>query len=223
MKILIIGFQRSGTTLMRRIMQEHPDVRKIYHEHFLLRQYKTKDALMKALAGRNIDPINDNWGEKCPYYPNIRQIPLLKYCGTWNKYFGNESRILHIVRHPVDVAFSVLNKRKNGSIDGPLKMYSQRMPNNIPNIDNMSNVMTFKYENVLINPDDILPKIFEFCGLRKNIKFRKYLKKLENPKYQTLDPSRAFAYKKKNVKIKQDLTEVIRIANTIDGPEYESL
>jgi len=220
-KILIIGFQRSGTTLMRRILQGHPDVRNIYHEKFLLKHYHTKSALMKAVRAKGIDPVNETWGEKTPFYPSIRQIPVLKYCDTWNEYFKNESRILHIIRHPIDIGFSVINKYKKGSLSGPLKMYNTRMSKYIPELNKIKNVFTFKYEDVLINPDIVLPKIFEFCGINHEVDFRKYLQKLENPKYKKLDSSRAFAYKKKDVKIKQDLTEVLRIANTIDGPRYE--
>jgi len=221
MKILIVGFQRSGTTLMRRILQEHPNVKKMYHEKFLLKHYHTKSALMKAVRSQGVDPVNDTWGEKVPFYPNIRQFPLLKYCNRWNEYFENESRILHIVRHPIDIGFSIINKYKKGDLSGPLKMYNTRMPKNIPELNKMKNVFTFKYEDVLINPYDILPKLFEFCGINPNVNFRKYLKKIDNPKYQTLDGSRAFAYKKKDFKITQDLTEVLRIANTIAGPIYE--
>jgi hypothetical protein len=145
----------------------------------------------------------------------------LKYCNTWNEYFGNESRILHIIRHPVDVAFSVWKKRGRGSIDGPLKMYCNRMPKIIPALKNTKNVMTFKYEDVLINPDEILPEIFKFCGLKDDIKFRKYLNQYENPKYKNLDSSRAFAYKRGKVKIKRDMSRAIQSANIIKGPKYE--
>ena len=219
MKILIIGFQRSGTTLMRRIIDGHPEVKKIFHENFLLRKYQTKEALMMAIERTRFDPINDNWGEKTPFYPTIRRIPVLKYCNTWNEYFGDESRILHIVRHPVDVASSILKKRKRGII-GSLNLYCNNMVTIIPGVKKIKNTFTFKYEDMLLNPDEILPNIFEFCGLRSDINFRQYLKKIKKTKYQTLDASRVFAYKNKNVIIKQDLREVIKIANKIDGPKY---
>jgi len=220
MKILIIGFQRSGTTLMRRIIQGHPEIRKIFHESFLLRKYQTKEALMMAIERTKFDPINDNWGEKTPFYPNIRRIPVLKYCNTWNEYFGDESRILHIVRHPVDVAASILKKTNIGTINEPLNFYCNIMGAIIPDVKKIKNTFTFKYEDVLLNPDGVLPKIFDFCGLRLDVNFRQYLKKLKNTKYQTLDASRVFAYKNKNVIIKRDLREVIKTANEIDGPKY---
>jgi len=222
MKILIIGFQRSGTTLMRRLMISHPQVKRLYHEAFLLRQYQTKEALMAAVRGSVVDPINTTWGEKTPFYPNIRKIPVVRYCNTWNEYFENESRILHIIRHPIDVAFSVINKNKNRNISHPLNLYCAKMEKTIPAVNKIKNTFTFKYEDLLLNPDDIIPRIFDFCGLKSDIDFRKQLKNHRNKKYQKLDKSRAFAYKRKDFKIKKDLRKVIKIANTIDGPKYES-
>ena len=219
MKILIIGFQRSGTTLMRRILEIHPQVRKIYHERFLLRRYDSKVNLLRAL--NMIDPINDTWGEKCPYYPNIRKIPPYEYLNTWNEYFGDESRILHIIRHPIDVSLSAWKKKKRGSFNKPLRMYSKIMPKYIPKINNIKNVMTFKYEHILLNPNEILPQIFDFCGLKSSVAIQKLMKNYPNPKYQSLDTSRAFAYKQNAVKVKYSLTKAIKAANKIEGPKYD--
>jgi hypothetical protein len=220
MKILIIGFQRSGTTLMRRIMQGHPDIKRIFHESFFLKRFKTKPALLNFIKSSSISFKKDNWGEKVPFYPNFRKIPTLKYCEIWNEWFGKQSIILHIVRHPIDVTLSISNKYKRKNTTAPLKMYKKKMTNVIPALNKMPNVMSFKYENLLINPDDVLPKLFEFCKIQKDVDFRQYLSTIRNPKYQKFDKSRAFAHKKGKFKSPIDLTDVYQIANTIDGPEY---
>ncbi len=221
MKILIIGFQRSGTTLMRRIVQGHPDIKRIFHESFFLKKYLTKQELLKFISKKNINVKKDNWGEKVPFYPNFQKYPTLKYCDTWNEWFGDDSRILHIIRHPVDIAFSVVNKYKNKNFDMPINLYRTKMVKYIPLISLKKNTFTFKYEDLLMNSDILLPKIFEFCKVDKDVDFRKYLLTIPNSKYTKLDQSRVFAYKKKEYKLNYDLTEVLDIANKIDGPEYE--
>jgi hypothetical protein len=220
MKILIIGFQRSGTTLTRRVIQSHPEVKRIFHEQFLLRNFKIK-VLLAYLRIRDIDPKRDNWGEKVPFYPSVKGYPITKYCELWNEHFGKQSRILHVVRHPVDVAFSVSNKYKNQNFDYALGLYQKRMVKYIPKIMVMENTFTFKYEDLLLNPDKVIPRIFWFCGLDKDVDFKSNLSIIKNPKYQNINKSRAFAYKKKTFKTDIDLTDVIRIANKIDGPEYK--
>jgi hypothetical protein len=220
MKILIIGFQRSGTTLMRRIIQGHPDVKRIFHESFLLNRFKTKLLLANFIRSSDINFKKDTWGEKIPFYPNLRKTSTLKYCEMWNDLFGNKSRILHIVRHPIDVTLSISKKYKRSNTTAPLKMYKGKMSSVIPAFDKMPNVMSFKYENLLINPDEVLSKIFEFCKIQKDVDFRQYLSKISNKKYQKFDKTRAFAHKKGTFKSPIDLSGVYQIANTIDGPEY---
>jgi hypothetical protein len=44
---------------------------------------------------------------------------------------------------------------------------------------------------------------------------------IKNPRYQKINPERAFAYKKKYIKRDYKLKPVIEILNTIDGPKYE--
>lgn len=224
MQILIIGFQRSGTTLLRRILSVHPHIKAMWHENFLLTKYKDKESLLRVVKSRGVSPTVDNWGEKCPYYPAIRKTPVMKYCKTWTEYFGDTSRILHIVRHPIDVSLSVKAKmkgKKGGSFDHSLNLYKNRMRAYVPKIKNMKNAYTFKYEDMLMNPDEVIPQIFEFCNLDKSINFREALSKIKNPRYRSINPSRAFAHKKNPPKIKTDLNSVYNVLNrSIGGVEY---
>jgi hypothetical protein len=206
---------------MRRIVNGHPDVNRIFHESFLLKRFKSRKLLSNFILSKNMNFKKDTWGEKVPFYPNLRKIPPLKYCEKWNDWFGNKSRIIHIVRHPIDVTLSISKKYKSNNTTVPLKLYKNKMMNLIPELNNMSNVMTFKYEKLLINPDDILPEIFEFCNIKKDVDFRQYLSTLKNPKYQKFNKSRVFAHKKGKFKSPIDLTDVYQIINTIDGPEYD--
>ena len=125
MKILIIGFQRSGTTLLRRMLHGHPEVRRMFHEEFLLKKCQSKDSLYKYLINHKISPDKDTWGEKVPFYPSVRKISVLKYCDIWNDYFGEDARILHIIRHPIDVAFSIDKMYRNQSFNTALRVYKK--------------------------------------------------------------------------------------------------
>ncbi len=221
MQILIVGFQRSGTTLLRRILSVHPQVRGMFHEVFLLHQFDNKGDVIQFVNNKGINPFLENWGEKAPFYPNIKGISVIDYCRTWTRYFGETSRILHIVRHPIDVALSVVAKRGKGSIKQPLNFYKSSMRSYISKIKNIKSSFTFKYEDMLINPDDTIPQIFEFCGLEKDIDFRQSLSLFKNSKYQTLDPSRAFAYESNSQDININLNGVYDSINKkIGGIEY---
>lgn len=228
MQILIVGFQRSGTTMLRRILTVHPHIRVMFHEVFLLRQYDSKKHVLKYLAKNEVHPYDENWGEKCPFYPAIRKVPVIDYCKRWNEYFGNTSRILHIVRHPFDVALSVQEKaarkgrRMKGGLNEALVMYRERMRVYVPKIKNMKNTFTFKYEDLLMDQDTVLPQIFEFCNIDKDIDFRAAMSTLKQEKYRTINSKRAFAYKRKPpIRTSTDLKSTLNVINrTIGGVEY---
>ncbi len=222
MNILIIGFQRSGTTLLRRLLQLHPQVRRIEHESFFLNKIHDKQTLIQHVSRIGINPQTDNWGEKVPYFPNIRKIPVFKYCENWNRYFGSNSRILHIVRHPYDVALSNVKKFKHiKSLDMPINLYRRSVPSSVIKLAKMKSVYTFKYEDLLINSDEMMFKIYKHCGLKPDINFRKKMRKIQNYKYQKIDSSRAFSYQEQNIKWEYNLSDVFEILNEIDGVKYE--
>jgi len=223
MKILVIGFQRSGTTLLRRLIQIHPEVKRISHEKFYLIKYGTnKEAIRRHF--KKIDIDKDVWGEKVPFYGNIRNnISAVKYCNMWNELFYPESRIIHIVRHPIDVGFSCVRKYKNiKTIEAPILKYQKCMLRTVPKIVRIHGLVSIKYEDLITDPGVLLPKIYHHCGLDPEFDFHKGMQRMPNKRYQQFSPERAFAYKKEKFKLKYDISDVINLINQrVSGVRYE--
>jgi len=239
MKIQIIAFPRSGTTLMKRTVESHPDVRKIFFETLLLRK-RSKEQLIKKYP---VFSPGINCGEKNiyakPYFGKGRpksptDMTPLEYCKKWNKFFGKEARIIQIVRHPFDVWNSILLKRyiKQGRQDSAirnLKLYFESFPKYIQQIDRMKNCMTLKYEDLILNFDDKSSEIYSFCNLSTNH---------INIRSETMRTGRVFAHEKRGLVIRKDkrinkyhkefskimnnkLPELIEILNKFPGPKYK--
>ena len=223
MEILVIGFQRSGTTLLRRMIQVHPQVRKIFHENFLLSKFRKDKKRLTQYIGKYRTNINkDNWGEKVPFYGNIKGgLHPLTYCQMWRELFPN-GKIVHIVRHPIDIGLSTVNKYPNiNNINKPLKKYVNIMTSLIGDIDKLENSITIKYEDLLLNTDETINKVFKFCGLKEDVEIQVRMSKIKRPKFQKINESRAFNYKRqKNMGIKVKLGKVIGELNKIEGVEY---
>jgi len=241
MKIFITGFMRSGTTLLRDLIEKHPDVKKMFHERgiisvskkdlykakvlpdvrFINRQSIKKNKKVKGIKKTqfrvNFSLRKDNWGEKIPYYE--RYITkgrfrggIIKYCNRWNSYFKNDSVIIHIVRHPIDVAISSVRRGFSISHKKCLIHYFRSVPFVIKNTKRYRNLLTIKYEDLVLNPEDTLKIIFLHCGLNSN---QKIIKDIINRKdiffYGKMKKSRAFSYKKReqNIKINKLLERLL--------------
>jgi len=207
---------------VRRLLQLHPQVRRVFHENFLVKICRDKQTLLDHVSKKGVNPKIHNWGEKVPYYPSARKYPIIKYCEQWERYFGKSSRILHIVRHPYDVALSNVKKFKYiHSVEHPIKTYKRIVPVASKKIDKMRSTYTFKYEDLLTDADGMMFKVYKHCGLKPDINFRKKMRTIQNKRYQKIDPSRAFAYREQNVKWKNyDLDSMIEIMNEIPGVKY---
>ena len=98
MQFLIYGFQRSGTTLLRRIMGVHPDIKKVFHEELVLRRLDPKPIMLRIfLRSYGLNMKYDNWGEKVPYYNTAKNYSSIKYCKLWLDTFYKEGKIIHTI------------------------------------------------------------------------------------------------------------------------------
>jgi hypothetical protein len=220
MQILVIGFRGSGNTILRRLLSVHPEISGVYVDKFLMHRCDTLEDVDNYVK-RKCSTFNQSWIEILSYY---NEIDVVAYCKKWSKMFGNTARIIHLIRHPFDVA-QVLSKRECDSeiyIDA-LEIYKNKIRTIIPKLSHVPNVLTVKYEDLLLNPDEKMPEIYSHCNVDINIDFRAALLNRGDKKFiNSLDTSGVFAHKYKEKIFKPvDMRSTIDVINnTVDGEPY---
>ena len=211
MKILVVGCPRSGTTMTMQFFQYHPSVRTMFMEKFVLIRQPFNQFIKKYPYLKT-----DTWGEKITYVkPIIGRSGLtpVDYCEKWNKLFGNEARIIQIVRHPNDMWNSLLRLRKKQgrakNIPKQVDRYIDSIIKYTSAIDSYPNCLTIKYEDVIDDSKTMTKKLYDFCWLPKGYYHKKKMRK-----------NRIFAYKKDGILIKRDFSKVIEELNKIEGIKY---
>ena len=209
-KILIIGFRHSGTTMLIQLLRNHPQVGWIEMEESYIEFDKPKKWLIMMARKRVPNLKKYAWGEKIPWGhrpEDVKARRAINFTGKWLKRFGKQARVLHIIRHPVDVASS-------GRPDGnpgkkTLKQILNTVPNYIEYINNNLYSATIVYEDLVMNPYEHLGNIFHFCGLDTN---KKILNKVINSKlkFGKINSDRAFAFEKKGVKPSVDYKKILK-------------
>jgi len=205
---------------LRRLFTIHPEVRKIFHESFFLSKHKNARSLSTYVKHHYINPKKDIWGEKCPFYPDIKKIKPETYCRKLHSWYPKKFRVIHIIRHPIDVANSNIKKFDYiRDINQPLRMYRKIIPRIVSELTE-SYVLHIKYEYLLLEPDLVIPKIFSFCNLTPDIDYKRRLKKIENPNYQKINSSRAFAFLKEEQNINMNFDKSFKLLDRVGGPKY---
>jgi len=227
MKILIVGFQRSGTTLLRHVMRNHPSVQKMFHEKFLLKY--SNGQFKNMLAGLG-DP-EGIWGEKVPYYSRrIKRgvgLHVEEYCKRWFKKFRAEARVLHIIRHPLDVGLS--NKRTFGiDFNQAVEQNTRIVPKVVKSLADYDNCLQIKFEELVWMPLSTIQQIYEFCNLeatrkivRGTINKGNYRLGRSKGKKSGIVGDRAFPHIREGISYMKDITQALDVLNTIEGPEYK--
>lgn len=211
MKILVVGFPRSGTTLTYRIFKTHPQVSKMIFEQRILMNKR----LMSSFTPGKI------CGEKVIYAKRVMgkigksKYNIVNYCNDWNNTFKDEARIIQIVRYPLDSLNSlVISKKRHPRGPSASKVYQEYLkyiPQYTLGISALNNCLTIKYEDLVMNPDEVIPNLYKHCDL-KVVKFKEKMK-----------IKRVFNHKEKDFLLTWDdrLKNVVNIFNTLPGIKYE--
>ena len=166
--LLILGYERSGTTLLRRIVSMHPSLQyDIVHEQ--------KDKLFKS---NNIEDAIENLtikskqngvftgaissilsGQKIPYIDfNTAKKSVNKFSVLFKDYW-----IIHIKRNMFDAVNSqVRTFKRNEKVC--LRNYKKSVPLVLKFLREKNNVLLLDFENVLSNPRDQIKSLYEWMG-----------------------------------------------------------
>lgn len=165
--ILITGFERSGTTLLRRLVSMHPILKDdLIHESQKLLKYKTPEEALEKYkietkqAGQCLGSISSiKSGEKVPY---VDSKFIIKYIKKW-KLFWPDSIIFHLLR---DCNACALSAYKTFSKDPKQteKLYIKNVPIIIEFLKNYNNVHTIKFEELVGNSEKTLKRIYAIIG-----------------------------------------------------------
>lgn len=208
-KILITGFKHSGTTMLMQLLRNHPQVGWIEMEESYVEYDKPKEWVLMMARKRTPNLKKKVWGEKIPWgnRPEDKDATrAIRFTKKWLKMFGKQARVLHIIRHPIDVASS---GRPDGNPGNKtLNQILKTVPQYIDYINNSMYCATVVYEELVANPLDYLHNIFNFCGL---ISTEKILDVVTNSrlKYGRINKDRAYAFEKKGVESTIDYDAIL--------------
>lgn len=198
-KIFITGFQHSGTTMLMGLLRNHPRVGWIEMEEGYIEYDKPKKWLLQMASLKVHDLKNYSWGEKLPWgnrKEDLNAVRPIGFTRKWLKYFGKNARVLHIIRHPIDVSASGTIDKK--PTDKMLKLYDNTVPKFIDFINNNLYCSTVVYEDLLMNPKEHVRNILNFCGLMSTEKIINVM--MNGPLlYGKIVSDKAYSFKKRGI------------------------
>lgn len=156
--ILIIGYERSGTTLLRRLVSMHPSLESdlVHEKPWLLRDAQSID---HALETMTFVTSSIKSGQKLPYLTfHQAERNVKKFLSLFP-----DGYLMHIIRQPLETISSQVKtfRRKpkhcvHNYYASVFKVYDY--------VRSLPNSCTVKYESLISDPRTVLSKIYAWMG-----------------------------------------------------------
>lgn len=212
-KLLITGFKHSGTTMMMQLLNAHPQVARIENEKGFI-QYDHSKQWIRSMASINCpDPKKYVCGDKLPWETrpeDFKAERAINFSNKWLKVFGNDARIICMLRHPLDTSLSRYPFQSNDSLKKDEKMYeyfTKSVPIYLSWLNSKDKCAIVVYEELLKNPIIFLQRIFKFLKIQNN---RKIINKILEK--WPIDESRAYSFIRKGIYDSYDYERLIEQA-----------
>ena len=195
--IFVIGLPRSGTSLIEAILSankniyaagEIPNLKRIIRENFV-----TSGSLDSSKISELIEKQNKNIYELYINQNNLKNINKniiidkntenFKFIGIINTFFKH-SKIINCVRDPFENFCSLYKINFNSSelnwtnSRNAIVNYHKHYFNLIDlwKSKKISNIIDINFEELLLNSEQTIDKILDFCGLEKNYDYNNFYK-----------------------------------------------
>ncbi len=217
--IIIGGCARSGTTLLLSILSSHPKIHAIPYESniFRTRQFPSRHIklikLYNYVLKNNIRDIDVSLCEKSPR--NILNIDDIL------EYFGENVKIINIVRDGRDVVTSIHPKDPNKFWVTPERWVCSLERGLL--YENHSRVLAIRYEDLIDDFNTVLIKICNFINLEYTDSIKQYhknatLSKIHNKKVEA--PYKDSINRWKEKKYKDIIEELLSNERAVELLEY---
>jgi len=222
MRILVVGFPRSGTSLTCRMFERHPEVQKMFFEKWVIKKSKTLEEFYSRFPMFRNKKLT--YGEKVICEKRVTgkigktNQTIVDYCLKWNDWFGRDARIIQIVRYPIDALNSLVVSKKRfprgPGFNTVYREYLNYIPKYIIEISKIENCKTIKYEDLLAEPKKIITDLYKHCNLDPKYQFKERIKKEKAFRYIHKHKRTFFEYDDR-------LEDIMKILNQIPGAKYE--
>lgn len=166
--ILIVGYERSGTTLLRRLVSMHPGLEyELVHEHpELLEAAKNASHAIKTMSypatqqkKKTGSTMSVQAGQKTPY------ASFSQAKGNIDKFreLFPRAYFMHIIREPLETISSQV-KTFNRRADKCIRHYFLAVPKAYKYVLSLPNSCTVRYENLVARPQEVLSSLYEWMG-----------------------------------------------------------
>lgn len=215
-KLLITGYMHSGTTMLMGLLRAHPQVGWIEYEKAYIEYVdKSKDWILMHGSRRVPNMKTHVWGDKLPWGWNAHEVKgtrAIAFTKRWLKMFKKEARVLHILRHPIDVA---LSGRGDTPRERIMKDIVTSVPAYIDFLNKNTRCATVVYEYLLMTQKSRLTEICKFLKIKSDEKSINKMINNTELKFGKINVDRAFAYRNKNIKDEVDYNSTIRKVKVI--------
>lgn len=166
--IFIVGYERSGTTLLRRLVSMHPRLEyELIHERpKLLQAAKNTQHAIETMTypatqqkRETGSTMSVRAGQKTPYATFSQAKGNID---KFRKLFPN-AYIMHIIREPLETISSQI-KTFSRRADGCIKNYFSAVPKVHKYVLSLPNSCTIRYENLVARPKEVLGSLYEWMG-----------------------------------------------------------
>lgn len=214
--IFLVGAERSGTTLLRLMLDRHPDIA-FYSEfefvvdYFQGNNYPSLDDYYEYLATDRIFQ-SGNWSsDRSLNYPQLVNSFLVQKREDTGKYFvgatvhrhfdrllkiWSDAKFIHIVRDGRDVARSCVNMNWAGNVwtGSDRWIEVEQLWSQLKRSLSQDRYIEVRYETLIAQPETILTDLSNFIGTKYNPLMLSYA---QNSTYDLPDPKLLWQWKRK--------------------------
>ncbi len=184
--LFVLGVNNSGTTLVKRLLQDHPEMRPLPREGQELSHALPRGTDFRIPRAWGLLADKFHWTEEhdpepsfrvkfdwAPYFPArpgylLDKSPTNTMRSRWLQQNFRPARFLAIVRHPYPICEGI--RRRNGrDLESAARHWTTAMETMFADIEHLEKCLWFRYEDLTSEPEKTVERIEAFLEVKNRL------------------------------------------------------